>query len=494
MIYIKMNGFKYNNEIFELIRSFFHEKEIREYSIENQEDLGENLLIDFNLIKENGKLYGKTQIYLGDKILAVASEDISKIYINREYDKTVKAGVKKSIYTALSYITSIEHPWGVLTGIRPGKIVHDLMEKDTQDDLIMDILTKEYLVRDDKAKLITQISKRQQQHIYPIVKEKYSLYVGIPFCPTRCTYCSFASFPTQRYSKYIDEYVGKLIYEIKEIKELMKDYTINTVYIGGGTPTAIPAKSLERVIAAVYDAFGYSNINEMTVEAGRPDTIDEDVLSMMSDYQVHRLSINPQTMNDKTLNLIGRNHTSEDIIRAYNLAREKGFENINMDLILGLPEETINDLETTLKKIKILEPDSITVHTLAVKRGSAFKQSVDKQAFNERDTIEAMIDKTALFAEENDLHPYYLYRQKEMLGNYENVGYAKEGKECIYNISIMEERESIVGAGVGATTKMYYPDGNRIERIFNFKDLREYLMRTEELIDRKRKLILGGIR
>lgn len=487
MIYIKVENYKYNLDIYELVRVFFPNDEL--VPIESIDEFKEGYLLDLNLETRDNKLYGISKLYHNDKLLSNASVDIDSININRPRDKTIKNGLKKSIYEALIKLTDKSVPWGILTGIRPTKIVHELMEKSTPKEDIFNILTKEYKVNEEKSKLIIDVSNKQEKYIYPIDKDKYSLYIGIPFCPSRCIYCSFTSYPVGKFSGIIDEYVDKLIYEIKCISNMMRNKRINTVYIGGGTPTSIPSDSLKRIIMAVNEYFGRENIKEFTVEAGRPDTIDEKTLIMLKSQKINRISINPQTMNDSTLKTIGRNHTSEDIINAYNLAKSIGIENINMDLIVGLPGEGVEEIKNTLDKIKDLNPENLTVHTLAVKRGSIYKDHMKEYNLEDQSIIQAMLNETKYFADKNDLEPYYLYRQKHIVGNFENIGYAKIGHECIYNISIMEERESIIGAGVGSTTKIYYPDENRLERIFNFKDFKEYVTRIDELVEKKQKII-----
>ena len=486
MVSVLMKGYDLNHDIYELLKVFFPNEDINQIHCSN--DYTEGILIDFTLEKIGDSLYGVTKQYNDKKLLSDSKENIDDIYIKRNKEKSIRIGVKKSLYNAIISTSEKEVPWGILTGIRPSKIVHELMEKDTSKEVMMDILTKEYKLSSEKANLIIDISYKQMQYLYPVDRNKYSLYVGIPFCPTRCIYCSFASLPVGKYNKYIDEYVEKLIYEIKSIKRIMSNKKINTVYIGGGTPTSIPVNSLKSIIESIYDCFGIENINEFTVEAGRPDTINYEVLKMLREQNITRISINPQTMNDKTLKLIGRNHTSEDIIRAYRMARDVGFTNINMDLIAGLPGEGIPEMKNTLIELERLDPENITIHTLAVKRGSEYKEHRDNFDIKNQDLIKSMLKETRDYASKNNLEPYYLYRQKQILGNAENIGYSKPGYECIYNISIMEEKETIIGAGVGSTTKIYEPNGNKLERIFNFKDLKEYINRIDELIDRKRKL------
>lgn len=349
----------------------------------------------------------------------------------------------------------------------------------------MNILIKEYRLHEDKANLTLDIALVEKKVIGKIDDNKFSLYVNIPFCPTRCLYCSFLSNPIGKYGDLVDIYTDKLIYEVHSIKALLKNKTIDTVYIGGGTPTSLPVKSLEKIIKNIYETLGKDCIREFTVEAGRPDTITEDMLLMLHDNDIKRISINPQTMCEKTLSLIGRNHTPQDIIDAYRLAKDVGFETINMDIIVGLPGEGPEEIKATMNEIIKLNPDNLTVHTMAIKRASKLKKSLGEYSLTAQNTIEEMLGITRSYSERMDMHPYYMYRQKQILGNFENVGYSKIGRECIYNILIMEEKQTIVAVGAGGVTKICYPKENRIERVPNVKDLKEYINRVEEMIQRK---------
>lgn len=484
MVSVLLKGYNFSLDIYELLKVYFPYEEIIE--IDNQKVSHRGYFISINLESIDDKLYVITSVYYNEKFLKGSKENINDIDIRRNKEKSIRIGIKKSIFNLLIDLTDRKLPWGILTGIRPVKIVHELMKKNTAKSDIFKILTNEYKLNIDKANLIMNVAQKQMDYIYPINKDKYSLYVGIPFCPTRCSYCSF---PTMALNKYVDEYIEKLIYEIISIKDVMHNKSINTVYIGGGTPTSIPTGGLERIIKTIYNSFGEKNIKEFTVEAGRPDTIDLEVLEMLKRQNIGRISINPQTMNDETLKKIGRNHTTNDILNAYKMAKEIGIDTINMDLIVGLPGEGVIEIKNTLNLLERLNPDNVTVHTLSVKKGSDIENHIEKFDIKGQDVIEKMLFEASTFAKKMNLEPYYLYRQKHILGNYENIGYAKKDKECLYNISIMEEKETIVAAGLGAVTKIYYPDEDRLERIPNFKDLINYFSRIDELIDKKRKLL-----
>lgn len=487
MINIHFEGYKYGHDIYELIKLFFPSQEQKE--ITNLNEYKEGYLLKFSLNSLDNKHYGLTQIYLQGELVAQSRKSMDQVSIYRKEDKSIRVGVKQSIYDALVELTGDKMPWGILSGIRPIKLVHDLMDKKINTKEIFDILNDEYRLSEENSNLIIDIAKRQSSYLNNLPAKSYSLYIGIPFCPTRCSYCSFPAFSLNRYGHLIEDYIDSLLREIRFIKELMNDYKINTVYIGGGTPTALPLKSLERILKALEDLYGIKNIAEFTVEAGRPDTINKEIIGLLKNSQVDRISINPQTMNEKTLKAIGRNHSPRDIVKAYELSKGLGIESINMDLIVGLPGEGVSEINHTLEELSLMDPENITVHTLAIKRGSKLANNKYEDIIIEDNNIKAMIEKTKSMAYDMAMKPYYLYRQKHIAGNYENIGYAKEGYECKYNISIMEEKETIMAAGVGSVSKIYYPGRQDFERVPNFKDINQYNTRLEELFDLKRNII-----
>lgn len=488
MIYIHLVGHNYEYEIREITRVFFPNEDI--FFLDDITEYNEGILIISRFYNVSSDLRATIEIFDDNSLIYEDSLDIDKIYIGlTDINKKIKVGIVQSLYDGLNMISSIQAPWGILTGVRPSKIVHKLMDNGITDISTINILTDAYRLYPEKAELLVNIAKKQRKHIYPLDKRRFSLYIAIPFCPSRCIYCSFPSCNIEKFGSFVDSYTEKLIYELDRIGEMTEDWTISTVYFGGGTPTAIPINNLERIIHAVYRNFNRDNIKEFTVEAGRPDTINFDMLNMLKENDVDRISINPQTMNDDTLKLIGRNHTSSDIIDVYNLARDIGFPVINMDLIVGLPSEGVNEIRTTLERIRELDPENLTVHTLAVKKHSKFRQVIDEYELEDQKEINEMLKETRLFALDMGLEPYYLYRQKLMLGNFENIGYAKKGKECIYNIKMMEEKETIIAAGMGAISKIYFPNEDRIERVPNFKSLNEYINRIDEMIERKKRFL-----
>lgn len=401
----------------------------------------------------------------------------------------VKNRLKQLIYAALSEGSGKQLPWGTLTGIRPTKIPMTLLEEGGKEEDILSYMKEVYFVSEEKGLLSIEIAKREKKLLSTLhYKDGYSLYIGIPFCPTTCLYCSFTSFPIVSWKKRIDEYLTALEKEIEFTAEIYKDKYLDTVYIGGGTPTTLEAKELDRLLFKLKNALDFSHVKEFTVEAGRADSITKEKLEVLKKWGVTRISVNPQTMKEETLKLIGRQHTTEQVREAFYLARQTGFTNINMDLILGLPGEGEEDVSATIEAVKELGPDSLTVHSLAIKRASKLNRWIEENGITALNNTDRTMEIAAQGAKELDMVPYYLYRQKNMSGNFENVGYAKEGKFGIYNILIMEEKQTIVALGAGSITKRVFEDG-RIERCDNVKDVALYIEKVDEMIERKRRLL-----
>jgi len=376
-------------------------------------------------------------------------------------------------------------PWGNLVGIRPVKRVVKMMDDGLSVDEIQSILKQDYQVSDEKIKLAIQIAKNECHVMANIPKNAVSLYIDIPFCPSKCVYCSFASMPVSEMKHFIEPYLNALYLELEKVQKIIEDLNLEVVsiYIGGGTPTSILSIELDNLLYKIRNTFDLSNIKEFTVEAGRPDTITESKLSVMQKYGVDRISINPQSMNDKTLARIGRKHTVEQIYSAYALAKQYNFKSINMDVIAGLPKESVAEFKHTIDAVTALSPENITVHTMSIKRAAKLNQERDFAELPENNDVTEMVRYAHSKLSTEGYEPYYLYRQKNILGDLENTGFCKGETYGIYNICMMEEIRSVLSAGVGAVTKLVL--NNRIERIFNVKDVREYLKRAEEMRERK---------
>lgn len=396
--------------------------------------------------------------------------------------------IKREFYYLLRDISGIKSDWGTLTGVRPLTIAQGLLDKTGSIAAMQEELANKYLVSDEKIQLLTDIVNYQMKYLEGNPSEKAGVYIGIPFCPTRCAYCSFASNVAG--AAAIERYVVDLLKEIEYMGDLVKEHgtEIESLYMGGGTPTTLNADQLKRVIVAARDSLGVNPANlEFTVEAGRPDTITADKLATLRELGISRISINPQSMKDETLRLIGRDHSADDIRNGYKLAKDYGFDVINADLIAGLPGENLDDFKASLEEVIELGANNITVHTLSVKRGSRLKDKDPDYYRRNEEMVADMLRYARRRLFEEGYFPYYIYRQKHQIGALENVGYCKEGKHSIYNIRIMEEKQTIIGLGVGAIGKVYYPDENRLERIPNVYNYEVYSERIDEMLDRKNK-------
>lgn len=392
--------------------------------------------------------------------------------------------------------------WGTMTGVRPTKIPMNELLKGKSPTEVDNELKHWYCCTDEKRALCLDIAKREAKLLGEIdLENSYSLYIGIPFCPTTCLYCSFPSYPFETFGHLAQDYLGALEKEIAAVAKKCSNRCLTSIYMGGGTPTALTAGQLEHLLSFVRSCFPMEDTYEFTVEAGRPDSITQEKLCVLRKYGVERISVNPQTMQQKTLDYIGRRHRVEQINEAFHMARELGFTNINMDLIIGLPGETVEDFADTLRQIKKMAPDSLTVHSLVVKRASRLRSLLEEKGdFAEtekrrRDEMEKMLCLAEEYTKAEGYKPYYMYRQKNSAGHFgtsgqENIGYAKEGKECLYNILIMEEMQTIVAVGAGASTKVYHPDKKIVSRIENVKSITDYISRIDEMIERKNDIFI----
>ncbi|MCX7745559.1 MAG: coproporphyrinogen dehydrogenase HemZ [Clostridia bacterium] len=493
MIYLKLDGHNYIYEIEDIIKLFFSETKIERIDIKPPVEF-RGIFMSSEISSGNNGTKVCTKVYIDGTLLGKAEGVIeaASMHLNEQQTKKrIKREIKRQVFVLLGDYTGRKPPWGILTGIRPAKIVHEMAAKGALQGEIIENLKSMYYVSAEKANILLDVAEAERDILRRNTRNLVSVYIGIPFCPSRCLYCSFTSSPILKNSHLLEGYMAALEREINETSKLLKEnaYKIQSLYIGGGTPTALHEKELGRLLSWIEEHFDLDMIEEYTLEAGRPDSIDEGKLTSIKKSRVTRISINPQTMNDKTLKLIGRNHSARDIVEKFALARKIGFDNINMDLIVGLPEEGKEDFIRTLDQVRNLGPESLTVHTMAVKRASELKEKQDAFLPIPESEASDMIDFAFSYAKSMGMDPYYLYRQKNMVGNLENIGYAKKGFECIYNVQIMEEKQSIFALGAGGVTKVVYPVENRIERAFNVKSIEEYVNRVSEMMERKRALI-----
>lgn len=390
------------------------------------------------------------------------------------------------LYKLLCDFTGLTQPWGILTGVRPVKLLRRLAEESNEEQAVKKF-EKDFFVSDEKIALSRETEHNERKILELSKPESFSLYVGIPFCPSRCSYCSFVMASIERAEKLIEPYTKLLCEEIKRTAEIANKLglRLETVYFGGGTPTTLSAEQLDTVLETVNKSFDMSTCREFTVEAGRPDTIDIAKLFALKENKVDRISINPQTVNDEVLKTIGRKHTAQQFFDAFELARKCGFDNINTDLIAGLPTDTPESFKNSLDSIVRLNAECITVHTLCMKRASRLTtEGVTLDLQQARDARE-MLAYTQNILGQNEYIPYYMYRQSRMVGNLENVGWSKKGFESLYNVYVMDETHTILACGSGGVTKLKRNNPDYLERIFNFKYPYEYIDRFDELIQRK---------
>ncbi len=479
MIEIIVNRPSFEYDIHSLVKAFFPKEEV---SVRVQEAFLQKTVLRMAV----GFTEEEVQIRLWKGELLVVQK---RKEIDCDDRKETKNRLKRLIYDVLSAYTHKELPWGTLTGIRPAKIAMQLLEAGKSNVEIAEYMRSTYLASKEKVALSVMIANREWHVLNKIdYQNGYSLYVGIPFCPSTCLYCSFTSYSLAKWEKHMDDYLEALFQELDDLSANFRHKKLHTLYIGGGTPTTLSPERMERLLTKIEKSVDTEHLQEYTVEAGRPDSITREKLQVLLEHGIDRISINPQTMKNETLRIIGRHHTAEQTKEAYALAREMGFSHINMDLIIGLPGEGYEDVEHTMQEISKLEPDSVTIHSLAIKRAARlnlFREQYEEMGLENNMQI---MDMTARYCAEMGLSPYYMYRQKNMAGNFENVGYAKPDKAGLYNILMMEEKQTIVACGAGSVSKRVYPDG-RIERCENVKDVASFIERIDEMIERKRKLL-----
>ena len=468
-LYVKNHNFHF--ELENLTRLFFPNEKI-------------TVIRDFS---EPQPPYSYTEV--SDKIIIsvnIGSFNKSETAVKKLTDDDNELVSAQLLYKLLCDFTGLTQPWGILTGVRPVKLLRRLAEESNEEQAVKKF-EKDFFVSNEKIALSRETEHNERKILELSKPESFSLYVGIPFCPSRCSYCSFVMASIERAEKLIEPYTKLLCEEIKRTAEIANKLglRLETVYFGGGTPTTLSAEQLDTVLRTVNKSFDMSTCREFTVEAGRPDTIDIAKLFALKENKVDRISINPQTVNDEVLKTIGRKHTAQQFFDAFELARKCGFDNINTDLIAGLPTDTPESFKNSLDSIVRLNAECITVHTLCMKRASRLTtEGVTLDLQQARDARE-MLAYTQNILGQNEYIPYYMYRQSRMVGNLENVGWSKRGFESLYNVYVMDETHTILACGSGGVTKLKRNNPDYLERIFNFKYPYEYIDRFDELIQRK---------
>lgn len=427
--------------------------------------------------EQNGKYEYTAQVCDGEKrVILTDSRDLLEEY-----------GMTDLLYRALSQLTGYTPVWGMLTGIHPVKLLRQYCEE-LGEAAGVERFRELCHVSAQKTELARRVLHAQEPSIKMLSENDFSLYVSIPFCPSRCSYCSFVSQSVEQAKKLVEPYFELLLKEIEKTAEVTKTLglTLRTAYIGGGTPTTLSAQQLLKLCDKIHEQFDFSHCTEFTVEAGRPDTIDREKLLALKNGGVTRISINPQSLSDEVLKNIGRKHTAQDVLDAFALAKEMGFREINADLIVGLPGDDPEGFKKTLDGVIALGAANVTVHSLALKRSARLvTESGDLSSHSRSEETAAMVDYSVKRLTEEGYEPYYLYRQSRMAGNLENTGWAKPGTVCSYNVYTMDESNSVIACGAGAVTKLKDPYSDRLERIFNFKYPYEYISRNEEILQRK---------
>lgn len=474
-LYCEEEVFEY--ETYLLVKEFFPEKEI----------MRQKKSTDAFLLCE----YKDSQSLFTYNLEGKTGEIVKPVVADSKESKQWKNAHMHNLYEALCFVTGKDLPWGSLTGVRPTKFAREMIAKGSTREDILNFYKDERFVSDAKADLAYDIAERESKIIASTdAFDGYSLYIGIPFCPSRCLYCSFLSGPVAKWQNRINEYLGCIEKELDFVKDSFADKPLNTIYIGGGTPTALSAEELAVLMEMIHRYTDVEKTLEFTVEAGRPDSITEAKCKVLKEAGVNRISVNPQTMNEETLRLIGRNHSVKETLDAFAMVRGAGFDNINMDIILGLPKEGMDEITKTMEELAKCSPESLTVHSLALKRSAGMKDWV--KGLKEGEEVFAedpakMMEVAYKAVGEMGLYPYYLYRQKNIAGNLENVGFAKEGKYGIYNILMMEEVQSIVALGAGTVSKRV-DSPTQIGRCDTAKDIGLYMDHIDEMIERKREL------
>lgn len=477
------------NRVLNHIANLFYEDSVIQFTKD-----GSDMSISFThaidehfTITTAAKLIVDGQEYTSDYSIGYATEGTEK-----EQNIRLKRALSHVMLDVLEQYTGMTQQWGILTGVRPTKLYHKYRKAGLPEEEIFAVLKKDFRLSDAKISLMKEIVARQLQVIPDLdeIGREISIYIGVPFCPTMCAYCTFPAYAIQsnRKAGRVEKFIDGLHIELREMGKWLteKNMRITSIYWGGGTPTSIEAEEMDALYQTMFESFpNKESIREITVEAGRPDTITPEKIEVLKKWGIDRISVNPQSYTQETLKAIGRHHTVQETIDKFWLSRNMGMNNINMDLIIGLPNEGIEEFQHSLEESAKMQPESLTVHTLSFKRASEMTRNKDKYKVADRDTVAEMMQMASDWTKKNGYVPYYLYRQKNILGNLENVGYCKPGEESIYNIVIMEEVQTILGIGCGASSKFVHPETGKITQFHNPKDPAAYIMTFEDVIKKK---------
>jgi oxygen-independent coproporphyrinogen-3 oxidase len=450
----------------------------------------EGILVDLSIHKDSTIIHGFAHLTHNDKEFSAAFSERVTTDGSETDTRQLKRIYSHVFLEVLEQLTGMKQSWGILTGIRPMKLFHKYRQQGHSLDDAKRLLIEKHRISEEKSELLAEIERVQLQAIPDLhhIQNDVSIYIGIPFCPTKCAYCTFPAYAIHRKNGRVESFLDGLHEEIREIGKWLKDrdIKITTIYFGGGTPTSIEADEMDALYKTMYDSFPHmKEVREVTVEAGRPDTITPAKIDVLKKWGIDRISVNPQSYTDETLKAIGRHHSVQETIDKFWLSRNMGMKNINMDLIIGLPNEGLEEFRHSLDETEKMQPESLTVHTLSFKRASEMTRNKEKYKVADRETVEQMMKMGEQWTKENGYVPYYLYRQKNILGNLENVGYAKLGEESLYNIIIMEEVQTIIGIGCGASSKFMDPATGKITQFQNPKDPAAYILTFEEYIEKK---------
>ena len=477
------------NRVLNHIANLFYEDSVIQFTKDgaNMSISFEHGIADDYTISTAAKLIVDEQEFTSSYSIGYATEGTEK-----EQSIRMKRALSHVMLDVLEQYTGMTQQWGILTGVRPTKLYHKFRKEGLSEEQIFEKLKTDFRLSDLKINLLKEIVARQL-HVIPDLDElgrEISIYIGVPFCPTMCAYCTFPAYAIQsnRKAGRVEKFIDGLHIELRELGKWLteKNMRITSIYWGGGTPTSIEAHEMDALYKTMFESFpNTESIREITVEAGRPDTITPEKIEVLKKWGIDRISVNPQSYTQETLKAIGRHHTVEETIEKFWLSRNMGMNNINMDLIIGLPNEGIEEFQHSLDESAKMQPESLTVHTLSFKRASEMTRNKDKYKVADRDTVSQMMQMASDWTKENGYVPYYLYRQKNILGNLENVGYCKPGEESIYNIVIMEEVQTILGIGCGASSKFVHPETGKITQFHNPKDPAAYIMTFEEAIKKK---------